>query len=69
MENECKYLSFLTGSRRCPCTGFVLQQVKVFLAVLMLEVDLEVTNASVVEKKIGPVSEPTDSLRFTVHPI
>ena len=69
MENECKYLSFLTGSRRCPCTGFVLQQVKVFLAVLMLEVDLEVTNASVVEKKIGPVSDPTDSLRFTVHPI
>ena len=35
----------------------------------MLEVDLEVTNASVVEKKIGPVSDPTDSLRFTVHPI
>ncbi|KAL4888485.1 cytochrome P450 [Aspergillus ambiguus] len=68
MENECKFLPFLTGPRRCPCTGFVLQQVKVFLAVLLLNVDLEVTNASVVEKKLGPVSEPTESLRFTVYP-
>lgn len=44
-----------------------MQQVKVFLAVLILEVDMEVTNASVVEKRLGPVSQPTEPLRFTVH--
>ncbi|KAJ5447360.1 Cytochrome P450 [Penicillium cf. griseofulvum] len=69
MEGECKYLPFLTGSRRCPCTGFVLQQVKVFLAMLLTEVELEVTNASAVEKRLGPVSEPTKPLTFTVSPI
>jgi cytochrome P450 len=69
MEGECKYLPFLTGHRRCPCTRFVLQQVKVFLAVLLTEVELEVTNASIVEKKLGPVSEPTEPLTFTISPI
>ncbi|KAJ6080545.1 Cytochrome P450 [Penicillium canescens] len=69
MEGECKYLPFLTGHRRCPCTRFVLQQVKVFLAVLLTEVELEVTNASTVEKKLGPVSEPTEPLTFTISPI
>lgn len=68
METECKYLPFLTGPRRCPCTGFILQQVKVFLAVLLTEVDLEVTNAATVEKKLGPVSEPTEPLTFIVSP-
>jgi cytochrome P450 len=66
LEGECKYLPFLTGPRRCPCTGFVWQQVKVFLAVLLRETDLEVTNASTVEKKLGPVSEPTEPLTFTI---
>ncbi|CAG8897975.1 unnamed protein product [Penicillium egyptiacum] len=68
-ESQCKYLPFLTGHRRCPCTGFVLQQVKVFLAVLLTEVDLEVTNASTIEKKLGPVSEPTEPMAFRVTPI
>ncbi|KAL4864286.1 hypothetical protein BDV12DRAFT_189023 [Aspergillus spectabilis] len=66
MEAECKYLPFLTGPRRCPCTGFVLQQVKVFLAVLLQEVELEVLNAATVEKRLGPVAEPTGPLAFTV---
>jgi hypothetical protein len=68
-ESQCKYLPFLTGHRRCPCTGFVLQQIKVFLAVLLTEVDLEVINASAVEKKLGPVSEPTEPMAFRVTPI
>ncbi|KAL3475730.1 cytochrome P450 [Aspergillus californicus] len=68
LEGACKYLPFLTGPRRCPCTGFILQQIKVFLAVLLLEVEVEVTNASIVGKKLGPVSEPTQSLIFTVCP-
>ncbi|PYI14850.1 cytochrome P450, partial [Aspergillus violaceofuscus CBS 115571] len=29
LEGECKYLPFLTGPRRCPCSGYVMQQAKV----------------------------------------
>ncbi|KAL4937885.1 cytochrome P450 [Aspergillus oleicola] len=66
LESECKYFPFLMGPRRCPCSGYVLQMVKVFLAVLLLEVDLEVTNATTVEKKLGPVSMPSIPLAFAV---
>ncbi|KAL4876977.1 cytochrome P450 [Aspergillus karnatakaensis] len=69
VESECKYLPFLTGPRRCPCTGFVIQQVKVFLAVLLRETDLEVTNAAAVEKRLGPVAEPTVPVSFVAHPL
>ncbi|PWY89509.1 cytochrome P450 [Aspergillus sclerotioniger CBS 115572] len=68
MESEGSYLPFLTGPRRCPCTGFVLQQVKVFLAVLLSETKLEVTNAAMVEKRLGPISEPTKPLSFVISP-
>ncbi|KAL5343997.1 cytochrome P450 [Aspergillus crustosus] len=68
MESECKYLPFLTGPRRCPCTGFVVQQIKVFLAALLCKGDLEVVNAAAVEKKLGPVAGPTAPVAFTVMP-
>ncbi|RAH84620.1 cytochrome P450 [Aspergillus japonicus CBS 114.51] len=67
LEGECKYLPFLTGPRRCPCSGYVMQQAKVLLAVLVLEADLEVTNVAAVRKRLGPVSEPTASLAFSVR--
>ncbi|KAL4926340.1 cytochrome P450 [Aspergillus undulatus] len=69
MESECKYFPFLMGPRRCPCSGYVLQMVKVFLAILVLELDLKVTNATTAEKKLGPVSEPTVPLAFAVTPM
>ncbi|KAL4798517.1 cytochrome P450 [Aspergillus venezuelensis] len=67
LESECKFVTFLVGPRRCPCSGYVLQMVKVFLAVCVLEVDLEVTNAMAVEKRLGPVSVPTVPLGFAVQ--
>ncbi|PYH86737.1 hypothetical protein BO82DRAFT_412509 [Aspergillus uvarum CBS 121591] len=67
LEGQCNYLPFLTEPRRCPCSGYVMQQAKVFLAVLVLEADLEVTNAATVRKRLGPVSEPTVSLVFSVQ--
>ncbi|KAL4963415.1 cytochrome P450 [Aspergillus stella-maris] len=67
LKSECKFVTFLTGPRQCPCSGYVLHMVKVFLAVCVLEVDLEVTNAAAVEKRLGPVSVPTVPLAFAVR--
>ncbi|RCI12167.1 hypothetical protein L249_0778 [Ophiocordyceps polyrhachis-furcata BCC 54312] len=65
-QNRCEYLPFLTGSRACPSSGFVLLQVKTMLAALFLRADVEIVNREAVEKSFGGVIRPAKPVPYKV---
>ncbi|RDA89183.1 hypothetical protein CP532_0546 [Ophiocordyceps camponoti-leonardi (nom. inval.)] len=65
-QNRCEYLPFLTGSRACPSSGFVLLQVKTMLAALLLRADVEIVNREAVEKSFGGVIRPAKPVPYKV---
>ncbi|KIW12722.1 hypothetical protein PV08_10000 [Exophiala spinifera] len=66
MENHCQYLPFLTGPRGCPCSGFVLLQLKVMLAVLLFDSDIILPQCGDLETNYGAIIEPTKDVRYEV---
>lgn len=69
VQNRCEYLPFLTGPRACPCSGFVLLQVKTMLAVLLSRADIEIPKSSEVERCIGGVLRPTRPVGYEVREV
>lgn len=64
MENQCRYLPFLTGPRSCPSSSFVFLQVKIMLAVLFFDSDIVLTQCSKLEANFGAIVEPTRGVRY-----
>ncbi|KAF4587132.1 Cytochrome P450 [Ophiocordyceps camponoti-floridani] len=68
-QNRCEYLPFLTGSRSCPSSGFVILQLKTMLAAMLLRVDVQVPDAEKVEKCFGGVIRPAKPIAYKVREI
>ncbi|PFH55722.1 hypothetical protein XA68_17733 [Ophiocordyceps unilateralis] len=65
-QNRCEYLPFLTGSRACPSSAFVVLQIKTMLAALLLRVDVQIAEPDKVEKCFGGVIRPAKPVGYKV---
>lgn len=63
--NRCEYLPFLGGPRNCPSAGFVVLQLKVMLAVLFFDSNVDVNN-DLVEEIVGKVVQPSKATDYEV---
>ena len=64
LENRCQFLPFLSGPRGCPSSGFVLLQVKVMLAVLFFNSDIELPDCAGLKANVGAIVEPTNGVSY-----
>ncbi|PHH79279.1 hypothetical protein CDD82_2493 [Ophiocordyceps australis] len=64
LENQCRYLPFLAGSRACPSSSFVVLQLKTMLTTLFAQVDIEIVDRPLIEKQIGGVVRPSVPVCF-----
>ncbi|KAE8151987.1 cytochrome P450 [Aspergillus avenaceus] len=67
LENKCEYIPFLAGRRRCPSSNFVALQVKVMLAMLFSQLDLELPGVENMEDKLDIVVRPSQPVKYVVR--
>jgi cytochrome P450 len=67
LENKCEYLPFLIGPRACPASNYVQVAVKSILALLLMQVDMEIVNGATAVKASHSTAYPTSSISFKVH--
>ena len=66
LENRCIYMPFAAGPKRCPASNYCALAVKVMLALILLQVDVELEHCKV-DQMSSAIPSPTTHLKYTVR--